>query len=121
MSATHHDGTIEYLNATLRRGDATAFLVALREKAHSYGMSRVAETGQLNRENLYRMLSADGNPTLSNLLNVLTALGLRFEVNRRGAKLRDPEDTDEHVDEVIHQENPSELMKHGKAGSVSRK
>lgn len=120
MSATRNDETLEYLNHTLRRGDVTAFLVALRERARSLGMSRVAESGQLNRENLYRMLSPDGNPTFSNLLNVLTALGLRLEVNRRGAKLAAFSDADERLNDTI-QDNSSEPTKHRKSGSLKRR
>lgn len=101
MQLTDAQGRIEYLNVTLRRGDASSFLVALREDAQRHGMSRVAESSQLNRENLYRMLSANGNPGLSNLLTVLTALGLRLEVNRRGARLREVADSDEGLSESI--------------------
>jgi len=43
-------------------------------------MSSVAEEAGVNRENLYRMLSREGNPTLNSLFAVLKALGLRFSV-----------------------------------------
>src|SRR5258706_7346771 len=120
MSATSDDEALEYLNATLRRGDATAFLLALRKRARGLGMSRVAESGRMNRENLYRMLSADGNPTSSDLLNVLTTLGVRLEVNRRGAKLAAFSDGDERFNDVIRG-NSSEPTKHGKSDSLKRR
>jgi probable addiction module antidote protein len=53
------------------------FLLALRDVADAtLGMSKVAEASEKNRENLYRMLSEDGNPRLKNLDAVLGALGL---------------------------------------------
>jgi probable addiction module antidote protein len=59
------------------------FLLALRDVAESqYGFSHLAEAADLNRENLYRMLSADGNPTVRNLAAVLKSLGLRLSVEK---------------------------------------
>ena len=61
------------------------FLLALRDVAESqHGFSHLAEVADLNRENLYRMLSADGNPTLRNLATVLKALDLRLSVEQIG-------------------------------------
>src|SRR5580700_1213147 len=54
-----------YINAAAE-DSVEGFLLALRDVAESTkGMSKVAETADKNRENLYRMLSRDGNPRLS--------------------------------------------------------
>jgi probable addiction module antidote protein len=78
---------------TLRRGGAvflgTAYgiLLALRDVAEAHGIAQTARGAKLNRENLYRMLAADGNPQLSSLTALLHSLGLRLgvEVNQPAA------------------------------------
>jgi len=40
----------------------------------------VSRESGLNRENLYRSFSEQGNPTLRSLLAVIEALGLRLDV-----------------------------------------
>ena len=72
-----------YLTAALETGDSAAFLVALRDVAEAKGMSQLAQDAQLNRENLCRMLSQQGNPQLDSLTAVLDALDLRFAVTRK--------------------------------------
>ena len=41
------------------------------------GIARTAELSKLNLENLYRLFSRNGNPRLTSLNSVLTALGLK--------------------------------------------
>lgn len=69
-----------YLDAALEDGDPEVFLLALRDVAEARGMSQVAQEADLNRENLYRMLSKQGNPQLSSLRALLAGLGLRLSV-----------------------------------------
>lgn len=57
-----------------------ALLIALRHVAQAQGMNEVAAKAGIQRESLYRVLSPKGNPTLSTLLAVLGAAGLRFSV-----------------------------------------
>lgn len=45
------------------------------------GITRLAKQTGLARGNLYRILSEDGNPTLSTLLTILEALDLQLEIN----------------------------------------
>jgi probable addiction module antidote protein len=71
---------IEYLNAALEDEDPRVFLVALRNVAEARGLSQVARDAQLNRENLYRMLSPNGNPQLSSLTALLRSIGLRLAI-----------------------------------------
>jgi len=70
----------EYLTAALAEGDCATFLLALRDVADAKGMSNLAAKAQLNRENLYRMLSEHGNPQLDSLTALLDALDLRLAV-----------------------------------------
>jgi probable addiction module antidote protein len=71
------------LNDILRDGDQGEVLIALRVMAKALGgVQSVAEKAQLNPTQLYRTLSADGNPELNTLLAVLRALGLRLAVER---------------------------------------
>ena len=69
-----------YLNAALEDGDQEVFLLALRHVSEARGMSQVARQARLNRESLYRMLSASGNPQLSSLNALLQSVGLRLAV-----------------------------------------
>jgi probable addiction module antidote protein len=56
------------------------FFIALRNVAQARQMSSVAKNSELNRENLYRMLSSKGNPTYDSLNSVLKTVGLRLSV-----------------------------------------
>jgi probable addiction module antidote protein len=70
----------EYLNAALEDEDATVFLLALRDVAEVSGMTKVAKAAALNRENVYRILSDQGNPRLSSMLALLRAVGVQLQV-----------------------------------------
>jgi len=70
-----------YLEAAMEEEDPRVFLLALKDVADAYGgMGKLAQATGLNRENLYRMLSAKGNPEIASLSRVLLALGLRLKV-----------------------------------------
>ena len=69
-----------YLNAALEENDQEVFLLALRDIAEVRSFTQLAQDTVLNRENLYRMLSAQGNPQLSSLNALLQGLGLRLAV-----------------------------------------
>ncbi len=79
------DEAAVYLNAALEDGSQELFLMALRDVATSRGLSRLASETSLNRENMYRILSAKGNPQLSSLKNMLDSLGLRLAVEPQRA------------------------------------
>ena len=61
-------------------GDGAVIRAALRHVARTHNMSALAREAGLNRGNLYSALSEDGNPTLSTLLKVANALGLRLRL-----------------------------------------
>jgi probable addiction module antidote protein len=70
-----------YLDAALEAGDRAAFLLAIRNVIDALGgMTQIARDTGLNRENLYRVLSKQGNPELNSLEKLLKALGLRLAV-----------------------------------------
>jgi probable addiction module antidote protein len=53
-----------YLNAALEDGSQEVFLMVLRDVANARGIADLANETSLNRENLYRILSEQGNPHL---------------------------------------------------------
>lgn len=74
-----------YLNAAMEEDDRALFLLALRNVAEAHGgMTLVAEKARLNRENLYRMLSEDGNPEIKSILRLLRSMGLKLSVEPKG-------------------------------------
>ncbi len=74
-----------YLDAAAKESQE-AFLLALRDVAEAQkGIAQLAAEANVNRENLYRMLSEEGNPRYSTLESVLNALGMDLTV-----KLKQP-------------------------------
>ena len=72
------DFAAEYLKAALEDEDEPrVLLIALRHLAQAQGIAKVAG---IERESLYRALSAQGNPRLSTLVAVTKAIGLRLTV-----------------------------------------
>jgi probable addiction module antidote protein len=72
---------VELLNSILEDGDQAELLIALRQMTKAFGgVPKVAEKAQLNRTQLYRTLSADGNPEIRSLTAILKSMGLRLAV-----------------------------------------
>ncbi|MDR2014425.1 MAG: addiction module antidote protein [Azoarcus sp.] len=79
---------LELLNSILEDGDQAELLVALRQMTRAFGgMPKVAEKAQLNRTQLYRTLSADGNPEIRSLAAILKTMGLRLAVQPISAEV----------------------------------
>ena len=58
-----------------------ALLVALRDVGSARkGMTRLAEAAEVNRVNLYQMLSKEGNPGIRNIRAILDALHLEIRI-----------------------------------------
>ncbi len=71
----------EYLKAALEEEDEPrVLLIALRHLAQAQGVARVAKAAGIERQSLYRALSARGNPRLSTLVAVAKAIGLKLTV-----------------------------------------
>ena len=69
----------EYLKAALQEtDDPRVLLIALRHVAQARGIANVAKAAGVERESLYRALSANGNPRLSTLYAVAKAVGLKL-------------------------------------------
>ena len=72
-----------FLNDCLDDDDPGVFLLALDDLAHARGgLGPLSKKAGLNREHLFRMLSRQGNPTLSSLRPLLKALGLKLMIER---------------------------------------
>jgi probable addiction module antidote protein len=72
----------EYLKAAMEEFDEPqVLLIALRQVAEARGgIARVAKAAGIERESLYRALSAKGNPRLSTLFAVTRAIGMKLTV-----------------------------------------
>jgi probable addiction module antidote protein len=76
----------EYLTACYE-DSPEAFLVGLRDVVDVHGgVGDLAKLTGLNRENLYKALSENGNPKLGNLAAILNAVGLTFEFTAKPRK-----------------------------------
>lgn len=74
-----------YLKAALAESDdPKVLLIALRQLAKAHGIARIAKEAQIERESLYRALSAKGNPRFSTIIAVVHALGLVLTVQPAG-------------------------------------
>ena len=71
----------EYLNAALEEGDNELFLLALKNVVKASGVTKIARKANLNRENLYKMLSEKGNPELASLWSILSSIGLKISID----------------------------------------
>ena len=72
----------EYIKGALEDSDEpSVLLIALRRVAEARGgIAKVAKAAGVERESLYRALSARGNPRLSTLVAVAKAVGLKVTV-----------------------------------------
>ncbi len=76
------EDAIAYLNAALMDDDERMFLLALKNVLEAQGgdMTTLAKEADLNRENLYRILSHKGNPKLTSIKSLLNAMGFELAV-----------------------------------------
>jgi len=74
---------VAYVNEVLEEGADADFLSTLRSIVQAEkGMSHFADCTGIHRETLYKMLSENGNPTLSTMNKILNNLGLQLSVKR---------------------------------------
>lgn len=65
-----------YLNEALEHEDQRVILMAIRDVAQAtVGLTKLAKVTGLNRQNLYRTLSNDGNPTWQRIEKIFDGLG----------------------------------------------
>lgn len=82
-----------YLTLTAEEEVAGDFMWALRDMVEAYGgIGAIAKRAKLNRQQLYKTLSRDGNPELRTLKAILEAAGFSLAVvpteKRKGGKSR---------------------------------
>jgi probable addiction module antidote protein len=78
-----------YLSIAAKDDEPAAFLQALRNVAEAMGgISKIAERTGLNRQQLYRMLSRQGNPELRSLTKILDVSGVKLQFVAHGRKRR---------------------------------
>jgi probable addiction module antidote protein len=84
--ALKSDEAIEvFLRDAFESGDAQYIAKALGVVARAKGMTKIARKTGLAREQLYRSLSENGNPTLATILAVLKAIGFEMTGKRQAA------------------------------------
>lgn len=72
-----------YLEEAIDSGEPALIAEALGAVARARGMSQIARDAGLSRENLYRTLSAGGNPELGTFLKIMCAMKLHISVQPR--------------------------------------
>lgn len=60
-----------------------AIMTAIRTIAEIRGFTHLANTSELNRENLYRALSGSTYPRIDTFFKIINALGMRLTVDRK--------------------------------------
>ncbi len=84
--ALRSDEAIEvFLADAFETGDARHIAKALGVVARAKGMTKIARDTGLAREQLYRTLSENGNPTLETTLAVMKAIGFEMTGKRHAA------------------------------------
>ncbi|RCW84252.1 addiction module antidote protein [Phyllobacterium bourgognense] len=77
------DEAIEvFLTDAFETGDAAYIARALGVVARAKGMTKIARETGLAREQLYRSLSENGNPTLETIVAVMKAIGFQIRGKR---------------------------------------
>ncbi len=72
---------LAYLNDVLSSGDRKAFLIALKDVIEARGdITSFAKAAHTPRQNIYRMLSAEGNPTFENLTSIFNAMDVQIQL-----------------------------------------
>ena len=73
---------LAYLNEALADDDPTVFFIALKDVLEAQGgdISALAQEANLNRQNLYRILSKKGNPRWDSVTNLFDALGYQIKL-----------------------------------------
>ncbi len=82
---TDPESQIVFLEEAFESGDPQFVAHALGIIARARGISSVARETGLSREALYRSLSSDGNPTITTVMDVMRALGLKLSPHKAAA------------------------------------
>lgn len=77
---TEPEDQAELLADAIASGDAHIIAKAIGVVARAHGMTELSKETGITRQQLYRALGPEGNPTLETMLKVLPALGLRMHI-----------------------------------------
>lgn len=69
-----------YLLTFLEEDGAEGFIDALGHVARKKGMTAIARSAGISRQNLYRTLTSDGNPNFVTVNKVVEALGFKLTI-----------------------------------------
>ena len=72
------DDITAYLDAVMEDGDSALIAAALGDIARARNLSQLARDVGMSRQGLDKALSGDGNPSLTTVVKVAQALGLRL-------------------------------------------
>ena len=72
------DDITAYLDAVMEDGDSALIAAALGDIARARNLSQLARDVGMSRQGLDKALSGDGNPSLTTVVKVTQALGLRL-------------------------------------------
>ena len=75
----------EYITEALQTHDADLIAKAIGNAARARGMSAIAKDSGLNRENLYRSLSANAKPEFGTIMKVLDAMDIELTARAKVA------------------------------------
>lgn len=75
----------EYLKQSLEEDDPRLFFMALKHlvEARNVNISQLARDTNLNRPNLYTILSASGNPQFDSVKTILDSLGFKISIEAK--------------------------------------
>jgi probable addiction module antidote protein len=73
------------LEAAIEENDMDFLFKIIGDIARSKGMAQIARELNLNRENLYRSLSPEGNPSFITVAKVLDNLGFQLSIKQRAS------------------------------------
>jgi probable addiction module antidote protein len=75
----------EYLSAALETADASFIAKSIGTAARACGMTAIADTAGLSRENLYRSLNGETKTEFETIMRVIDALGIRLTASTKSA------------------------------------
>jgi len=76
----NEDDIAAYLEAVMEDGDPALIAAALGDVARARNMTALAQEVGMSRVGLNKALSGQGNPTLSTIMKVSKALGLKLSI-----------------------------------------
>jgi len=93
-SVSYRAQRLYHIFAKAGKESQDVFLLALRHVAEAHKISKVALAAGVNRETLYRTLSARGNPTFTTLESILAAVGVELHYRPREKRKRNLQASD---------------------------